>query len=153
MSNSDGPTNKAYTPQVADGKKPKVKEFCTIEEAFNFYNAYARECGFSAKMNNSRKKKGTNEIVWKQFVCSKEGDTNEFYQKNCKQLVERSGERRRGVIRVGCKAKMTLVKRQTGPNWIISTFVEEHNHVLATQTKIHLLRSYRNESATKRVLS
>ena len=48
---------------------------------------------------------------------------------------------------------MTLVKHQTGPNWIISTFVEEHNHVLATPTKIHLLRSHRNVSAAKRVLS
>ena len=45
MSDSDSPTSKAYTPQVADGKKPKVKEFCTIEEAFNFYNAYARNVG------------------------------------------------------------------------------------------------------------
>ena len=81
MSDSDSPTSKAYTPQVTNEKKPKVKqEFCTIEEAFNFYNTYARECGFSIKMNNSgRKKKGTYKIVRKQFVCSKEGDTNEFY--------------------------------------------------------------------------
>ena len=117
MSDSDNPTSKVYAPKVADEKKPKVKqEFQTIEEAFTFYNAYARECGFSARMNNSRKKKGTNEIVWKQIVCSKEGETNEYYQKNCKQLVERLGERRRGLVRVGCKAKITLVKRQTGPN-------------------------------------
>ena len=46
MSDSDSPTSKAYTPQVADEKKPKVKqEFRTIEEAFNFYNAYARDVG------------------------------------------------------------------------------------------------------------
>ena len=80
MSDSDNPTSKVYAPKVADEKKPKVKqEFQTIEEAFTFYNAYARECGFSARMNNSRKKKGTNEIVWKQIVCSKEGETNEYY--------------------------------------------------------------------------
>ena len=48
---------------------------------------------------------------------------------------------------------MTLVKRQTGPNWIISTFVEEHNHVLVTPMKIQLLRSHRNVSAAKKVLS
>ena len=34
-----------------------------------------------------------------------------FIKKKLKQLVERSGERCRGVVRVGCKAKLTIVKR------------------------------------------
>lgn len=77
------------TPQIVDKKKPRGKqEFLIIEEAFNFYNAYARKCGSSARMSNSRKKlnkwvllKGTNELVWKKFNCFNEGETNEFYQK------------------------------------------------------------------------
>ncbi|XP_060675878.1 protein FAR1-RELATED SEQUENCE 5-like [Ziziphus jujuba] len=143
-----------YTPQVVEQKKPNVKqEFQTIEEAFQFYNAYARECGFSARMSTSKRKKGTNELIWKQFVCFKEGETNEHYQKKEKHTVQRSGERNRGLVRVGCKAKMTVVKSQTGPNWIVSQFVEEHNYALATPSKIHLLRSHRVVSAAKRGLS
>lgn len=36
-----------YVPQVADDRKPKiVMEFASIDEAFSFYNQYAREAGF-----------------------------------------------------------------------------------------------------------
>nr|XP_048337433.1 protein FAR1-RELATED SEQUENCE 5-like [Ziziphus jujuba var. spinosa] len=151
---SDDTGTQLYTPQVVEQKKPNVKqEFQTIEEAFQFYNAYARECGFSARMSTSKRKKGTNELIWKQFVCFKEGETNEHYQKKEKHTVQRSGERNQGLVRVGCKVKMTVVKSQTGPNWIVSQFVEEHNHALATPSKIHLLRSYRVVSAAKRGLS
>lgn len=51
----------------------------TSDDAFNFYNQYAREAGFSTRVDNSRRKKGTNEFVWKLFVCLKEGKTNNKY--------------------------------------------------------------------------
>ena len=54
----ESPIRKCCTPDVAYEKKFKVKqEFKSIEEVFSFYNAYARECGFSARMSNSKKRK------------------------------------------------------------------------------------------------
>lgn len=41
------------------------------------------------------------------------------------------------------------MKQQTG-QWIFSFFVEEHNHVVATLIKVHLLRPHTNVSTTKR---
>ncbi|KAF3449543.1 hypothetical protein FNV43_RR10272 [Rhamnella rubrinervis] len=111
-------------------------EFQSIEEAFTFYNTYARECGFSARMSNSKKNKETNELVWKQFVCSKEGKTDDSYGTKLKDSIPRTYETNRGVVRSSYKAKITLVKQQTGPNWVVSKFVKEHNHSLSTPTKV-----------------
>ncbi|XP_073133440.1 uncharacterized protein [Henckelia pumila] len=58
--------------------KPKIgMKFTSIDDAFSFYNQYARQAGFSARISNSKKHKRTNEVVWKQFACFKEGRTDE----------------------------------------------------------------------------
>ncbi|KAL8504275.1 hypothetical protein ACS0TY_022857 [Phlomoides rotata] len=48
---------------------------------------------------------------------------------------------------------MTIVKQQRGSKWIVSKFVENHNHCLTTPSKVHLLRSHRNVSAAKKILA
>ncbi|XP_073136959.1 protein FAR1-RELATED SEQUENCE 5-like [Henckelia pumila] len=49
-------------PEVVDERKPKIgMEFGSVDEAFLFYNHYAREAGFSTRINNSKKDKITNE--------------------------------------------------------------------------------------------
>ncbi|XP_057811860.1 protein FAR1-RELATED SEQUENCE 5-like [Salvia miltiorrhiza] len=59
-----------YIPQVTEERIPKAgMKFLSVEAAFSFYNQYAREAGFSARISNSKKNKVTNEIFWKQIVC------------------------------------------------------------------------------------
>ncbi|GER39380.1 protein kinase protein with adenine nucleotidealpha hydrolases-like domain, partial [Striga asiatica] len=70
------------------------------------------------------------------FTCSKEGKTNELYRNKRKNVVVRTWERKRGETRCGCPTRM-------------SYFIEQHNHPLV---KVHLLRSHRGTSATKRAL-
>ena len=66
-----------FIPQVADDRKPKIgMEFSSLEDAYSFYNQYAREAGFSSRNSTSRKNKMTNEVTWKQIVCFKEGHTD-----------------------------------------------------------------------------
>ncbi|XP_073049396.1 protein FAR1-RELATED SEQUENCE 5-like [Primulina eburnea] len=44
--------------------KPKIgMKFESLDEAFSFYNQYARESGFSARISNSKKKSGGPEHV------------------------------------------------------------------------------------------
>ncbi|KZV14291.1 hypothetical protein F511_43796, partial [Dorcoceras hygrometricum] len=126
-------------------------EFTSIEDAFSFYNQYAREAGFSARISNSKKNKGTNEVVWKKFVCFKEGRTSEW--NNQAKVGQEKQERSRGGVRTGCKSRISIVKVQTGPNWAVSNFIESHNHPLSTPSKVHLLRSHRNVSAAKKSLT
>ncbi|XP_075483575.1 protein FAR1-RELATED SEQUENCE 5-like [Primulina tabacum] len=48
----------SYIPQVGDNQKPKIgMKFESLEEAFSFYNQYARESGFSARISKSKKTK------------------------------------------------------------------------------------------------
>ncbi|XP_074557556.1 protein FAR1-RELATED SEQUENCE 5-like [Curcuma longa] len=142
-----------YIPQVIDDRKPKIgMEFTSLEEAFSCYNQYAREAGFSARINSSKKNKMTNEVCYKTFVCFKQGHTDD--QRNKQSTGDRQKrERVRGEIRTGCKSKISLVKKQNGSNWIITGFVESHNHPLSTPSKVHLLRSHRHVSAAKKTLT
>ncbi|KAH6786377.1 hypothetical protein C2S52_005929 [Perilla frutescens var. hirtella] len=117
-----------YIPQVGDDRKPKVEmKFASVDDAFSFYNHYAREAGF--------------------------GHTDE----SCSNKRAISGQlkniRARGEVRTNCKARLSLVKQQTGPNWIVSNFVEGHNHALSTPSKVHLLWSHRRVSTVERVLT
>ncbi|XP_073152019.1 protein FAR1-RELATED SEQUENCE 5-like [Henckelia pumila] len=121
-------------PEVVDEIKPKIgMEFGSVDEAFLFYNHYAREAGFSTRINNSKKDKITNEVVWKQFVCSKEGHTDE--KKKQPSDEKRRKERARSQVRTGCRSKISIVKAQSGTNWDVSAFQESHNHPLSTPSK------------------
>ncbi|XP_073121051.1 protein FAR1-RELATED SEQUENCE 5-like [Henckelia pumila] len=124
-----------YIPQVVDDRKPKIgMEFASLEEAFSFYNQYAQESGFSARISNSKKNK-TNEVVWKKNVCFKEGHTDETRSNKQVKCDQPKKERARGEFRTGCKSKISVVKNQTGNNWVVSTFMESHNHPLSTPSK------------------
>ncbi|XP_073154088.1 protein FAR1-RELATED SEQUENCE 5-like [Henckelia pumila] len=148
--NSDD--DQIYMPEVVDERKPKIgMEFGSVDEAFLFYNHYAREAGFSTRINTSKKYKITNEVVWKQFVCSKEGHTDE--KKNQPSDEKRRKERARGQVRTGFRSKISIVKAQSGTNWAVSAFQESHNHPLSTPSKVHLLQSHRTVSAAKKALT
>ncbi|KAL2532707.1 Protein FAR1-RELATED SEQUENCE 5 [Abeliophyllum distichum] len=69
-----------------------------------------------------------------------------------KDVVPRDGERNRGHVRCGCNARLSVVKQQTGEGWVVSTFFEQHNHPLATRSRVHLLRSHRGVSKIKKAL-
>lgn len=148
-----GEDNTIEIPQVLVNVIPKVgQEFQSLEDAHEFYNNYARQAGFSTRVSNNKRNKETGEDVWKMFVCSKEGKTDESWQSRRKDTVEQSRERNRGHTRCGCKAKMTVKKSRKKDVWVVGYFIEQHNHALSTPTKVHLLRSHRSVSAAKRAL-
>ncbi|XP_038684103.1 protein FAR1-RELATED SEQUENCE 5-like [Tripterygium wilfordii] len=135
-----------YIPQVRVEKIPKLdQEFESIEEAHTFYNDYAREAGFSIRMS-SFKKNRSHEIIRREYVCHKQG-VRESVELN----IERN--RKRGITREGCKAKMAVLRSSSKESFKVSIFHEAHNHVLTTPRKVHLLRSHRVMSAAKKSLS
>ncbi|KAL2461525.1 Protein FAR1-RELATED SEQUENCE 5 [Abeliophyllum distichum] len=85
--------NNVFVPDVTTTRIPKVgQEFESHEEAYNFYNQYAREAGFSTRIANRNL-------------------------------------------------------------WVVNKFVAEHNHALCTPSRVHLLRSHRCVTATKKALA
>ncbi|KAG6387255.1 hypothetical protein SASPL_152442 [Salvia splendens] len=115
-----------YIPQVVNDRKPKIgTKFESIDDAFEFYSQYAREASFSARYSNSRKNKMTNEVIWKQFVCFKAGQTDETCSKNRAPTGGPIQIRARGEVRTNCKAKISIVKQQTGSDWSVIVFMED----------------------------
>ena len=64
----------SYIPTVDDDKCRKLGMlFNTIDDAFNFYNAYAKDAGFSVRKSSRKTRNDTtmheNFVYWKTFVC------------------------------------------------------------------------------------
>ncbi|CAA0825605.1 Protein FAR1-RELATED SEQUENCE 5 [Striga hermonthica] len=142
--------DETFIPQVDSSVKPSIgQEFQSAEKALCFYNEYAKVAGFSTKIKNSRKDPKACTVVGKMFACSKEGKTNLSYR-NKQGAVTGTKERKRGETRCNCPARLSVWKKNE--TWVVMHFVEKHNHSLATPRKVHLLRSHRGVSATKRAL-
>ena len=63
-----------FNPQVEDQHVPKIgQEFESLEDAYNFYNNYAKQAGFSVQSYCQQRSKTSNEILRKGYVCYKEG--------------------------------------------------------------------------------
>ncbi|KAK1267435.1 Protein FAR-RED IMPAIRED RESPONSE 1 [Acorus gramineus] len=131
-----------WIPDVDEQSKPVIgMPFDTIEEEENFYVNYAKISGFSVRKSSTKYRNvdGAKELYCRDFVCSKEGFKN---SSNTKQI--------RGHTRLGCKAKINLLK--DGERWKVHNLVEGHAHVLCTPRKTHLLRSYREVTAAQKSL-
>ncbi|XP_058202896.1 protein FAR1-RELATED SEQUENCE 5-like [Rhododendron vialii] len=130
-----------YTPQVKNEVIPKIdQQFLKLDDVWEFYNEYARQAGFSVRINSSRL--GENgKVMRKEYVCFKEGE-----RKNSKAT-----KRRRGLTREKCGAKFAVVRK--GEVFVVSKFVKGHNHELTTPRKVHLLKSHRRVSAAQKALT
>nr|DAD18441.1 TPA_asm: hypothetical protein HUJ06_019904 [Nelumbo nucifera] len=102
-------------------------EFESEEEAYYFYNQYAREIGFSTRRSSTQKSRRTGDLIARSFCCSLQG-----YQEVKFNGIEEK-KKIRSESRTGCKALMNI--RKKGAKWIVTRVVEEHNHALATTTK------------------
>eukprot|EP00262_Sarcandra_glabra_P016654 TRINITY_DN5490_c0_g1_i1.p1 TRINITY_DN5490_c0_g1~~TRINITY_DN5490_c0_g1_i1.p1 ORF type:complete len:893 (-),score=156.19 TRINITY_DN5490_c0_g1_i1:335-3013(-) len=129
--------------EVDATKDPYVgMEFESEEAAEALYIAYARRMGFSTRANPARQGKRDDIMAIREFVCVKEG----FRVK--KDGTEIKIELPKSVTRIGCKAMLTVQKQESG-KWTVTQFEKEHNHPLATPTKLHCLRPRRIVSAAK----
>ncbi|XP_058082379.1 protein FAR1-RELATED SEQUENCE 5-like [Magnolia sinica] len=156
-----------WIPEVEESKKPIVGKtiFSSLEEAYEFYNNYARCAGFSvrkcsckyaseSKMDDSSSEmedelnlKKNRLIVWKRFLCAGEGNIDQKAQKKKGQL-----KRRRGETRDNCPVVMIVAFQKSISKYIVKKFIEVHSHDLATPRKKHLLNSHRRVTKTQRSL-
>lgn len=119
-------------------------EFTSEDDARNFYNAYAKQTGFSIRVNSYYRSKKDNSIISREFCCSKEGYRRERRGKKIDFGDGTKRRRARPVTREGCKALMTVRKRENG-NWCVARLEKNHNHELVTPAMRHFLRSHKQE--------
>ncbi|KAK3212476.1 hypothetical protein Dsin_017182 [Dipteronia sinensis] len=119
-------------------------EFTSEEDARNYYNAYAKQTGFSIRVNSYYRSKKDNLIISREFCCSKEGFRRGKRARSTDSEDDTKKRRARPITREGCKALMTVRRRDNG-KWFVAKLEKKHNHELVTPAMRHFLRSHKQE--------
>lgn len=111
---------------VREGRKEFVApavgmEFESYDDAYNYYNCYAREVGFRVRVKNSWFKRNSREKYGAVLCCSSQGF------KRIKDV-----NRLRKETRTGCPAMMRM-RLVDSKRWRILEVTHEHNHLLGAK--------------------
>ncbi|XP_071726759.1 protein FAR1-RELATED SEQUENCE 11-like [Rutidosis leptorrhynchoides] len=124
-----------------DIEEPFVGQcFLSEEEAFAFYQNYARKNGFSIRKRRFVNKDG--EKSRRDFFCHREG-------KPKPKMIDYTKQQRNRVCTVcECNAHMRISLRRINEifpkEWQVTKFVLEHNHDLLSPQEVQFLPSYRS---------
>lgn len=112
--------------------KPSIgMEFESEETAKSFYDAYARRIGFGTHVGQFSRSKPDGPIISWEFSCSRE-------------ILKRKNVE-------SCNA-MVRIERKAAEKWVVTKFVEDHNHPMVTPSKVQHLRPRRHfAGSTKNV--
>uniref|UniRef100_A0A7N0T2Q7 Protein FAR1-RELATED SEQUENCE n=1 Tax=Kalanchoe fedtschenkoi TaxID=63787 RepID=A0A7N0T2Q7_KALFE len=112
-----------------DAHKPHVgMKFESVDSAKSYYDAYARRAGFSTSVGQYNRAKPDGPIVSWDFACSKEV----FKRKNADC----------------CNAALRIERKDPGV-WVVTKFVEDHNHSIVRPNKVYHLPTRRHFAGSK----
>ncbi|XP_077245946.1 protein FAR1-RELATED SEQUENCE 5-like [Tasmannia lanceolata] len=104
--------------------------------AYQYYNLYALVTGFGIrKAKTATSKKDTKAVIWRRFVCDKEG----FRSSNDKRRAGKEVKVRLHK-REGCEAKLEISLKNG--KWVVTAFQPTHCHALTSLDRIRLHRSH-----------
>ncbi|KAK1559249.1 hypothetical protein Q3G72_012420 [Acer saccharum] len=95
-------------------------EFESDENAYRFYNRYARLLGFNVRKDWVNRSKIHGQVVSRKFTCSREG-----YRRKDKRDI--NVKKHRKETRTGCLAHM-IITRQPDGKYRVTHFEANHNH-------------------------
>ncbi|XP_077232592.1 protein FAR1-RELATED SEQUENCE 5-like [Tasmannia lanceolata] len=111
-------------------------EFENEVAAHQYYNLYALVTGFGIwKAKTATSKKDIKVVIWRRFVCDKEG----FRSSNDKRQAGKKVKVRRHK-REGCEAKLEISLKNG--KWVVTAFQPTHCHALTSPDRIRLHRSH-----------
>ncbi|KAK3212081.1 hypothetical protein Dsin_016787 [Dipteronia sinensis] len=119
-------------------------EFDAELSAHDFYNAYGRSMGFSVRKETYGRNKRTGELTSRLFVCCKEGFGVKDKQDDftIKPIAE---------TRIRCGAYLSIKLDREKNIFLVSHFVDEHNHPLVMLECGHMLPSQRTLSSSQAI--
>ncbi|PIA43944.1 hypothetical protein AQUCO_01800179v1 [Aquilegia coerulea] len=120
--------------------------FNTDEDAYFFYNEYAKFKGFSVRKDHKTVVDGRTRR--RRFICSCAG----VRERKWTNLHKRRKKARR-LTRCNCPAALNIVYDDELNMWTVRGFMSQHNHVLAPSGGSHFLRSHRKVSLSNAVLA
>ena len=109
-------------------------EFDTLDDTYRFYNNYGRSVGFSIRIYGTNKSRRDNVIIYRKFVCSKEGS-----RKPDKRDSEIKNPREE--TRTECSAFMCVSLNRNIGKFVVSKFEANHNHNLHLAACVHMMRT------------
>lgn len=155
-----GEDGKTYwLPVVDDLHKPmEGTNYINLNEAYKFYEEYAKIGGFEARKGTQKPTKNNLAVKIKYFVCSREGFNTKKVVKcsNIEEAVvvhnETKQTRERSSQRCGCEASVRLRITEDG-KYILYIFNERHNHALVKpEYMVHLKSQRKLNNFNKRIL-
>ncbi|KAK1382518.1 hypothetical protein POM88_020253 [Heracleum sosnowskyi] len=139
--------SKYWTPNCDDKYKPQTNKYIpTLEEAFTFYVDYGRICGFDVRKSTKKSDARGNRLA-KYMLCNRGGNPKKKKsQETCVNVGDKPKKTRRTTSR-RCNCKAQIILKPAGPRgFVLMSFVEEHNHPLASGAERMFLRCNRNMS-------
>ncbi|XP_076931607.1 protein FAR1-RELATED SEQUENCE 6-like [Bidens hawaiensis] len=109
-------------------------EFESYDDAYNYYNCYARESGFRVRVKNSWFKRNSREKYGAVLCCSSQGF------KRIKDV-----NRLRKETRTGCPA-MVRMRLVDSRRWRILEVTLEHNHLLGVKVHKSIKKTVQSDS-------
>uniref|UniRef100_A0A453EKR9 FAR1 domain-containing protein n=1 Tax=Aegilops tauschii subsp. strangulata TaxID=200361 RepID=A0A453EKR9_AEGTS len=109
----------------------KGMSFDSEEEAYKFYNVYAKSKGFSVRWTH-RKARADDTLSARYLVCSKEGVKGKHSTHETRK--------ERASTRTSCKARVQFHITPAGV-WLIQKAVNEHNHHMVSPDIIYYIHS------------
>ncbi|XP_020245063.1 protein FAR1-RELATED SEQUENCE 5-like [Asparagus officinalis] len=135
--------------QISDDGIPfEGKGFQTDNDAYNYYNAYAKKIGFGIRKDTFEKsKKASREILSRTFVCDKAGRKRASTENASGLTINRRPE-----TKVGCGAKMKI-RLISSKAWKVTKFISEHVHPLTSPDKVMHHHSHKQRHRSKHCIS
>ncbi|KAL4596966.1 protein FAR1-RELATED SEQUENCE 8-like [Castanea sativa] len=118
-------------PLIGNVLEPYIgMEFKSRDDAREFYIAYGRRIGFTVRIHHNRRSRMNNMVIGQDFVCSKEGFREKKYVYRKDRVLPSPP-----LTREGCPAMLRLALRD-GEKWVVTKFIQEHNHTLLSPSKV-----------------
>ncbi|KAK9282417.1 hypothetical protein L1049_005334 [Liquidambar formosana] len=116
---------------VGNAAEPYIgMEFKSRDDAREFYITYGRRKGFTVRIHHNRRSRINNMVIGQDFVCSKEGFREKKYIYRKDRVLPPPP-----ITREGCPALLRVALKD-GVNWVVTKFVEGHNHQLMSPSKV-----------------
>ncbi|XP_057418212.1 protein FAR1-RELATED SEQUENCE 5-like [Lotus japonicus] len=115
-------------------------DFCSEEEACEFYSKYARFRGFSPRKDDVYKDSDGN-IISRQIVCNRAGQRHQKHMHNGGRTKQP-----KPITRVCCLARIRFRYVSSSKRWKVVFFCDEHNHPLTPFKHVHLIPKFRQLS-------
>lgn len=127
------------SPSVNNAVDPYIgMEFQSRDDAREHYITYGRRIGFTVRIHHNRRSRINNMVIGQDFVCSKEGFREKKYVYRKDRILPPPP-----ITREGCPAMLRLTLKD-GVKWVVTKFIEEHNHGLLSPSKVPWRGSTKN---------